>query len=74
LRCRHSRPTREEAGAKVRAICNELIDGFINEKGCCACPPRITQSKSRCAASPYMLAHPGRKTANFFIKWIHEIP
>ena len=55
---------------KVRAICNELIDGFINEKGCDVAAHYTKHIPVRAIA--YMLGIP-EKDGELFIKWIHEI-
>jgi cytochrome P450 len=54
----------------VRAICNELIDGFINEKGCDVAAHYTKHIPVRAIA--HMLGIP-EKDGELFIKWIHEI-
>lgn len=67
-------PFAPEAVAKlkprIRAICNELIDGFINEKGCDAAARYTRYIPTR--AITIMLGVP-EKDGDLFIKWIHEI-
>src|SRR3979411_2482601 len=55
---------------KVRLICNELIDGFINEKGCDVAARYTKHIPVRAIA--HMLGIP-EKDGDLFIKWIHEI-
>jgi cytochrome P450 len=55
---------------KVRSICNELIDGFINEKGCDIAAHYTKHIPVRAIA--HMLGIP-EKDGELFIKWIHEI-
>jgi cytochrome P450 len=55
---------------KVRAICNQLIDGFIDEKGCDVAAHYTKHIPVRAIA--YMLGIP-EKDGELFIKWIHEI-
>jgi cytochrome P450 len=55
---------------KVRAICNELIDGFIDQKGCDAAAHYTKHIPVRAIA--HMLGIPERD-GEHFIKWIHEI-
>jgi cytochrome P450 len=55
---------------KVRLICNELIDGFINEKGCDVAAHYTKHIPVRAIA--HMLGIP-EKDGDLFIKWIHEI-
>jgi cytochrome P450 len=55
---------------KVRAICNELIDGFIDQKGCDVAAHYTKHIPVRTIA--YMLGIP-EKDGELFIKWIHEI-
>jgi hypothetical protein len=55
---------------RVRAICNELIDGFINEKSCDAAARYTRHIPTRAIA--HMLGIP-EKDGDLFIKWIHEI-
>jgi cytochrome P450 len=55
---------------KVREICNELIDGFINDKGCDAAAQYTKHIPVRAIA--HMLGIPA-KDGELFIKWIHEI-
>jgi cytochrome P450 len=55
---------------KVRAICNELIDGFINEKGCDVAAHYTKHIPVRAIA--HMLGIP-EKDGELFVKWIHEI-
>jgi cytochrome P450 len=55
---------------RVRSICNELIDGFINEKGCDVAAHYTKHIPVRAIA--HMLGIP-EKDGELFIKWIHEI-
>jgi cytochrome P450 len=55
---------------KVRSICNELIDGFIDEKGCDVAAHYTKHIPVRAIA--HMLGIP-EKDGELFIKWIHEI-
>jgi cytochrome P450 len=55
---------------RVRAICNELIDGIINEKNCDAAARYTKRIPIR--AVTHMLGVP-EKDGDLFIKWIHEI-
>jgi cytochrome P450 len=55
---------------KVRAICNELIDDFIDEKGCDVAAHYTKHIPVRAIA--HMLGIP-EKDGELFIKWIHEI-
>src|SRR5947209_8620835 len=55
---------------KVRAICNELIDEFIDEKGCDVAARFTKHIPVRAIA--HMLGIP-EKDGELFIKWIHEI-
>jgi hypothetical protein len=55
---------------RVRSICNELIDGFINEKGCDVAAHYTKHVPVRAIA--HMLGIP-EKDGELFIKWIHEI-
>jgi cytochrome P450 len=55
---------------RVRAICNELIDGFIREGKCDAAARYTKHIPVRAIA--HMLGIP-EKDSDLFIKWIHEI-
>lgn len=55
---------------RLRAICNELIDGFINEKGCDAAARYTKYIPTRAVTN--MLGVP-EKDGELFIKWIHEM-
>jgi cytochrome P450 len=55
---------------KVRAICNELIDGFIEEERCDAAARYSKHIPVRAIA--HMLGIP-EADSDRFIKWIHEI-
>jgi cytochrome P450 len=55
---------------RVRAICNELIDGFINDGGCDAAARYSRHIPVRAIA--HMLGIP-EADGDLFIKWIHEI-
>jgi cytochrome P450 len=55
---------------RVRAICNELIDEFINEGKCDAAARYTKHIPVRAIA--HMLGIP-EKDSDHFIKWIHEI-
>jgi cytochrome P450 len=55
---------------KVRAICNDLIDGFVNQKGCDVAAQYTKHIPVRAIA--HMLGIP-EKDGELFIKWIHEI-
>jgi cytochrome P450 len=55
---------------RVRAICNELIDGIINDKICDAAARYTKRIPIR--AVTHMLGVP-EKDGDLFIKWIHEI-
>jgi cytochrome P450 len=55
---------------RVRAICNELIDGFINDKSCDAAA-RYTKYVPTLAVT-HMLSVP-EKDGDLFIRWIHEM-
>jgi hypothetical protein len=55
---------------KVRAICNELIDGFIDDNGCDVAARYTKHIPVRAIA--HMLGIP-EKDGELFIKWIHEI-
>ncbi|WP_375412051.1 cytochrome P450 [uncultured Bradyrhizobium sp.] len=55
---------------RVRSICNELIDGFINETGCDVAARYTKHIPVRAIA--HMLGIP-EKDGELFIKWIHEI-
>jgi len=55
---------------RVRAICNELIDGFINDGGCDAAARYSRHIPVRAIA--HMLGIP-EGDSDRFIKWIHEI-
>ena len=55
---------------RVRAICNELIDDFINERKCDAAARYTKHIPIRAIA--HMLGIP-EKDGDLFIKWIHEI-
>jgi cytochrome P450 len=55
---------------KVRSICNELIDSFINEKGCDVAAHYTKHIPVRAIA--HMLGIP-EKDGELFIKWIHQI-
>jgi cytochrome P450 len=55
---------------KVRSICNELIDDFVDEKGCDVAAHYTKHIPVRAIA--YMLGIP-EKDGELFIKWIHEI-
>jgi cytochrome P450 len=55
---------------KVRAICNELIDGFIEEGGCDVAARYSKHIPVRAIA--HMLGIP-EMDSDRFIKWIHEI-
>ncbi|MEH6951136.1 cytochrome P450 [Nitrobacter sp. NHB1] len=54
----------------LRALCNELIDGFINEKGCDAAARYTKYIPTRAVTN--MLGVP-EKDGDLFIKWIHEL-
>lgn len=55
---------------RIRAICNKLIDGFINEKVCDAAARYTRYIPTR--AISHMLGVP-EEDGDLFIKWIHEI-
>ncbi len=55
---------------RVRAICNELIDGFIDDGGCDAAARYSRHIPVRAIA--HMLGIP-EADGDLFIKWIHEI-
>jgi cytochrome P450 len=55
---------------RVRSICNELIDGFINDDGVDAAARYTRHVPVR--AITHMLGIP-EKDGDLFIKWIHEI-
>ena len=55
---------------RVRSICNELIDGFVNDKGCDVAARYTKHIPVRAIA--HMLGIP-EKDGDLFIKWIHEI-
>jgi cytochrome P450 len=55
---------------RVRAICNELIDGFIDDRGCDAAARYSRHIPVRAIA--HMLGIP-EADGDRFIKWIHEI-
>ncbi len=55
---------------RVRSICNELIDGFIDQGGCDAAARYTKHIPVRAIA--HMLGIP-EKDGDLFIKWIHEI-
>ena len=55
---------------RVRAICNELIDGFIDQPGVDAAAHYTKHIPTRAIA--HMLGIP-EKDGDLFIKWIHEI-
>src|ERR1700689_3147876 len=55
---------------RVRAICNELIDGFIDDSGCDAAARYTKHIPVRAIA--HMLGIP-EEDGELFIKWIHEI-
>jgi cytochrome P450 len=55
---------------RVRAICNELIDGFINDGGCDAAARYSRHIPVRAIA--HMLGIP-EADGDRFIRWIHEI-
>jgi cytochrome P450 len=55
---------------KVRAICNELIDAFIGQKGCDVAAHYTKHIPVRTIA--HMLGIPERD-GELFVKWIHEI-
>jgi cytochrome P450 len=55
---------------RVRAICNELIDGFIDDGGCDAAASYSRHIPVRAIA--HMLGIP-EADGDRFIKWIHEI-
>src|SRR5262245_23818726 len=55
---------------RVRAICNELIDEFINEKSIDAAARYSKHIPTRAIA--HMLGIP-EKDGDLFVKWIHEI-
>jgi cytochrome P450 len=55
---------------RVRAICNELIDGFIDDRGCDAAARYSRHIPVRAIA--HMLGIP-EADGDLFIKWIHEI-
>ena len=55
---------------RVRAICNELIDEFIEDKGCDVAGRYAKHIPVRTIA--HMLGIP-EADSDFFIKWIHEI-
>lgn len=55
---------------RVRAICNDLIDGFINDKGCDAAARYTKRIPIR--AITHMLGVP-ENDGDIFIRWIHEI-
>jgi cytochrome P450 len=55
---------------RVREICNELIDGFINDRGCDAAASYSSYIPVRAIA--HMLGIP-EADGDRFIKWIHEI-
>jgi hypothetical protein len=55
---------------KVRAICNELIDGFIHDAGCDVATRYSRHIPVRTIA--HMLGIP-EADSDLFIKWIHEI-
>src|SRR3954451_11000468 len=55
---------------RVRAICNELIDGFINEQGCDVAAHYTKHIPVRAIA--HMLGIP-EKDGELFIKWLPEI-
>src|SRR5207248_9217025 len=55
---------------RVRAICNELIDGFIADDKCDAAARYAKHIPVRAIA--HMLGIP-EKDGDLFIKWIHEI-
>jgi cytochrome P450 len=55
---------------RVRAICNELIDGFIADGKCDAAARYSKHIPTRTIA--HMLGIP-EKDSDLFIKWIHEI-
>jgi len=55
---------------RVRAICNELIDGFIDDGGCDAAARYSKHIPVRAIA--HMLGIP-EADGDRFIKWIHEI-
>jgi cytochrome P450 len=55
---------------RVRAICNELIDGFIRDGGCDAATRYSRHIPVRTIA--HMLGLP-EADSDLFIKWIHEI-
>src|SRR3954453_9933776 len=55
---------------RVRAICNELIDGFIH--GAAVDPAARYSRRIPVRAIAHMLGIPERD-GDFFIKWIHEI-
>jgi cytochrome P450 len=55
---------------RVRAICNELIDEFINDDACDAAAQYSKHIPVRAIA--HMLGIP-EKDGDLFIKWIHEI-
>ena len=55
---------------RVRAICNELIDGFIDDGRCDAAGHYAKHIPVRAIA--HMLGIP-EKDGDLFIKWIHEI-
>jgi cytochrome P450 len=55
---------------RVRAICNELIDGFIDDSGCDAAARYSRHIPVRTIA--HMIGIP-ESDGDHFIKWIHEI-
>jgi len=55
---------------RVRAICNELIDAFVDDAGCDAAARYSKHIPVRTIA--HMLGIP-EKDSDLFIKWIHEI-
>ena len=55
---------------RVRSICNELIDDFIDEKGCDVAARYTKHIPVRAIA--HMLGIP-EKDGDLFVKWIHEI-